>query len=149
MRAPTRAGRTWCATSVVTAGLAVSASGCGSDGSGYKNESRPPDPIVVSASIGRGKLAVSPRRFGAGPITLIVTNQTLRAQEITLETDELGGAPGLRQTTGPINPGDTAQLKADLRSGTYKVAIGGKGSSGARLDVGAARASAQNELLQP
>ena len=49
--------------------------GCGSDTS-YRNEPRPASPIVVTASINKDAVAVSPRRFGAGPITLIVTNQT-------------------------------------------------------------------------
>ena len=125
--------------------------GCGSeDGANYANEPRPPTPIVVSASIGQDRVSVSPRSFGAGPITLIVTNQTGSSQEITLETDEIGGStPGIEQNSGPINPGDTASLKADLRSGTYSIAVDGSGIDGASLDVGDERESAQNELLQP
>jgi hypothetical protein len=128
---------------------ATLAAGCGEDDD-YANEPRPPSPIVVSASIGSEAISVSPRTFGAGPITLIVTNQTQKAQELTLETDELGGSePGIEQNSGPINPGDTASLKADLRSGTYKIAVDGRGISAASLKVGDERKSAQDELLQP
>ena len=123
--------------------------GCGEEDD-YENRPRPPVPIVVSASINEERVSVSPRSFGAGPITLIVTNQTDSAQEVVLETDEIGGsAPGIEQQTGPINPGDTASLKANLREGTYRVAVNGRGIAEASLDVGEARPSAQDELLQP
>ena len=131
-------------------GAAALLAGCGGSTADYANEARPPEPIVVSASINDERVSVSPRRFGAGPVTLIVTNQTQSAQELTLETDEIGGsAPGIEQTSGPINPGDTASLKADLARGTYRVAVDGDGIDAASLRVGRQRESAQNELLQP
>ena len=134
----------------VLLGVTTLAVGCGEEDD-YKNEPRPPAPIVVSASITDDRVSVSPKTFGAGPITLIVTNQTQSAQELRLETNEIGGsAPGIEQETGPINPGDTASLKADLRQGSYRVSIGDSaGGGGAALTVGAPRPSAQNELLQP
>ena len=138
-------------TAVAMAISAALLAGCGGeDSANYANEPRPPTPIVVSASIGQDRVSVSPRSFGAGPITLIVTNQTGSSQEITLETDEIGGStPGIEQNSGPINPGDTASLKADLKQGTYRVAVDDRGIDGARLRVGDERPSAQNELLQP
>ena len=133
----------------VVLGVATLAVGCGEEDD-YKNEARPPTPIVVSAAITDDRVSVSPKTFGAGPITLIVTNQTQSAQELVLETDEIGGnAPGIEQETGPINPGDTASLKADLRQGTYRVAVNGRGITEAALDVGEPRESSQNQLLQP
>src|SRR4051794_11243309 len=97
---------------------------CGST-SDYANKPRPPSAIVISAYIGPERVSVSPRKFGAGPVTIVVTNQTRRSQELTLETDTLrGGEPGIRQNSGPINPGDTASLKAELKRGTYKMAVG-------------------------
>ena len=129
--------------------LSAFAAGCGEE-EDYPNNARPPSPIVISASINSGEVSVSPREFGAGPVTLIVANETERAQEITLETDEIGGsAPGIRQRTGPINPGDTASLNAELARGTYRVSVAGQGIDAAALKVGAERESAQNELLQP
>jgi hypothetical protein len=145
-----RARRTPCIAVAVAIGVCLPASGCGGDEDDYANDPRPPAPITVSARIGDDRVSVSPREFGAGPVTLIVSNQTTRAQELTLETDEIGGdAPGIEQNSGPINPGDTASLKADLRTGTYLVAVDGDGIEGARLSVGDERESAQNELLQP
>lgn len=134
----------------VAIGIVVPASGCGTEEDDYANDPRPPAPITVSARIGDDRVSVSPTKFGAGPVTIIVSNQTERAQELTLETDEIGGdAPGIEQNSGPINPGDTASLKADLRRGTYSIAVDGAGIDGASLDVGDERESAQNELLQP
>jgi hypothetical protein len=143
--------RRWsCAAVAFASGISLVVSACGGDEADYANEPRPPSPIVISASIGADRVSVSPRTFGAGPITLLVTNQTERAQELILETDELGGsAPGIEQNSGPINPGDTASLKADLRRGTYKVAVDGSGITGANLRVSAERKSSQDELLQP
>jgi hypothetical protein len=121
-------------------------SGCGSDTS-YKNEPRPPAPIVITASINKNAVAVSPKRFGAGPITLIVTNQTGASQQLTVEINN--GQAGFKGRTGPINPRDTGQLKAELGRGTYSVHVDGNAIRPARLTVGRERASAQNDLLQP
>jgi hypothetical protein len=133
----------------VALGAVALAAGCGEEDD-YKNEPRPPSPIVISASISDDRVSVSPRTFGAGPITLIVTNQTESAQELRLETDEIAGTQaGVERETGPISPGDTASIKADLRKGTYKVGVDGRGIAEAALDVGDPRESAQDELLQP
>ena len=120
--------------------------GCGSDTS-YRNEPRPPSPIVVTASINQNAVAVSPKRFGAGPITLIVTNQTGASQQVTVEINN--GQAGFKGRTGPINPRDTGQLKGNLGRGTYSVHVDGGGIRPARLTVGRERPSAQNDLLQP
>lgn len=142
-----RVTRAWALTAITAVPLGMLASGCGAEDD-YANEPRPPTPIVVSAAITDGRVSVSPSEFGAGPITLIVTNQSQRAQEVTLETDELGGeSGGIKQNSGPINPGDTASLKADLERGTYRVSV--EGGDAASLRVGPARESAQDELLQP
>ena len=78
---------------------------------------------------------------------LVITNQTSAAQAITFET--VGGGAGFTQQTGPLNPGDTATLKADVPPGKVTVKVQGDGIDPALLTVGAQRGSAQNELLQP
>jgi len=126
---------------------AAMVAGCGG-GTDYKNQPRPASPIVVTASIGKNAVSVSPKKFGAGPITLIVTNQTSASQRLTLEISS--GAAGFKGQTGPINPRDTAQLKADLNTqGTYSVHVDGSSIRAAKLVVGKKRPSAQNDLLQP
>jgi hypothetical protein len=127
--------------------LALGAAGCGGSNSSYKKLPHPPAPIVVTASISKDRVSVSPERFGAGPIDLLITNQTGASQQITLETR--GGGTGLKQSTAPINPRDTAEIKADLSSGHYAVRVSAGGIHAATLRVGAERPSAQNQLLQP
>ena len=137
------------ATTPLAVAAAVAVVGCGTS-TDYKNDPRPPSPIVLTASIDDQRIAVSPRSFGAGPISLIVINQTSTAQRVTLESaDKAGSGPGLKQETAPISPRDTATLKADVKPGRYTVHVRGDGIAAARLRVGPQRASAQNDLLQP
>lgn len=146
-----RAPRLHAAPGAATAVAAlVVVSGCGG-GSTDRNGLRPPAPIVVTASINKSRVAVSPASFGAGPIRLIVVNQTDRSQQITLETaDQPGsGQAGIRQQTGPINPRDTASLSADVGRGSYSVRVAGKGIRAATLAVGRKRRSSQQDLLVP
>lgn len=127
-----------------TAALAFA--GCGDD-EDYENAERPPSPIVVTAFISDESVSVSPASFGAGPVNLVITNQTATAQQVTFESD--GSDAGFRQQTGPINPGAPATLKADVPPGAAVVRVDGAGIKPALIRVGAARESAQNELLQP
>ena len=123
--------------------------GCGGE-SDYANNPRPPSPINITAAVTPEKVTVSPSKFGAGPIVLIVANQTSEPQRVTLETDELAGEQGgIKQSTAPINPDGTATLKVDVREGSYEVSVDGDGINAAKVDVGPERESAQNELLQP
>lgn len=131
------------------AAIAAVLAGCGPE-SQYANRKRPPSPITLTAYIGHGRVSVSPARFGAGPIMLVVTNQTPHAQQLTLESDQLGSdKPGITQSTGRINPQETATIQADVRTGAYIVHTANDGVHPARLVVGKRRSSAQNELLLP
>ncbi len=123
--------------------------GCAGSSADYKNDPRPPSTIIITGYISDERVSVSPRSLGAGPISLIVTNQTARAQSVTLETAGAGTGPGIRQVTPPISPQDTATLKVDVKPGRYSVHVAGDGILPARLRVGAERQSAQNDLLQP
>jgi hypothetical protein len=129
------------------AATVVFATGCGSSGT-YKNQPRPPSPIVITAAITPNSVTVSPKNFGAGPITLVVTNQTEKSQRLTLSR-QINGQPQANGETGPINPHDTASLKADVDPGDYTVSVDGNSVKPAKLSVGKQRKSAQNDLLQP
>ena len=121
---------------------------CGEDDDEYENTARVPAPVVVTAAITERGVSVSPGRLGAGPVELIVTNLTEQAHDLMFATDEIGGTGGgIQQSTGPINPGDTARLQADLTTGAYEISADGERP--ASLRVGAPRASAQDRLLQP
>ena len=131
--------------------LAASAlAGCGGDSAAdYKNSPRPATPINVTAAISDKEISISPKQFGAGPVVIIVSNQTGSEQTVTLETDELGGTqPGLKQSTDPIAPRGTGTLKADVREGSYAISVR-KGPEAATVEVGPKRKSAQDTLLEP
>ena len=133
------------------AALTVAAliAGCGG-GSNYKNNLRPPAPLNITASVSNAGIAVSPVAFGAGPIVLIVTNQTGASQEVTFESDQLGATKaGVTQTTEPINPRGTGQLKVNVTEGRYRVRAANADIAPAQITVGPSRQSAQNDLLQP
>jgi hypothetical protein len=146
-RKPRQAAAAAC---TLTAALVLAS--CGSDDRKDSNAERPPVPIVISASISDQAVSVSPKSFGAGPITLIISNQSTSSQQVTLETaDDPGGAgPGVKAIeTGPISPRETASVKGDVKQGTYALKVGADGVRAARIMVGKPRPSAQNELLQP
>ena len=136
---------------VALAGLALAVPGCGG-GDDYKNELRPPAPINVTAYVSPQRVSVSPANFGAGPIVVVVTNQSNSSQEVTFASDRDGtrgrGEGDVTQST-LINPGDTGELKLDVTQGTYVVRTGDEGVRPATVTVGPKRESAQNELLQP
>ncbi len=133
----------------VAVALAIGPSGCGGDDD-FGNEQRPPPVVGLGASITPTNVTVSPSRLGAGPIELIASNLTPTSQQLTLSSRSLqdGGEP-LQQRTGPINPGDTASLTADLAQGTYRVSARSSAIAPATIRVGPPRTGAQDQLLQP
>ena len=127
----------------------LAVAGCGGDGE-YANTPRPPAPINVTAAITNSRVSVSPQRFGAGPIVLIVSNQSSSAQKVIFQTDELGGSqPGRKFDTTPINPRARATLKVDVRQGSWKLGTGDGGIRAAAVTVGRERKSSQGDLLLP
>lgn len=135
-----------CAPALAVVAVA-SASACGSENTSYTNAPRPPSPINVTAAISDQRIEVSPRRFGAGPIVLIISNQSSDAQAVTFQTE--GADAGIRQTTSAINPSGTAQLQIDVDQGTYRLSVAARTIRPAFVRVGKPRPSAQNALLQP
>ena len=136
------------AAAVSAAAVLGALAGCGGEAD-YANKPRPAAPINVTAAISDKKISISPKEFGAGPVVIIVSNQTGDEQTLTLQTDELGGdEPGLKQSTDPIDPRGTGTLKADVREGSYALSVS-EGPKAAMVEVGPARKSAQDQLLQP
>jgi hypothetical protein len=126
---------------------AVGIASCGEDGD-HANRERPSTTIDVTAAIADGRVHVSPRRFGAGPIRVIVSNQMPSAQALTFETG--GDASGVTETTEPIVPNGTATLEVDdVTEGDYEVLTDDDKVEPAAVSVGAPRPPAQNELLLP
>ena len=141
-----RARRAIAAAFALAGLLALSA--CGEED--HVNRDRPAQSITVTAAIIDGRIHVSPESFGAGPIRLIVANETDAEQAITFETDEVDSdKPGVTQKTGPINPADTTTIELDVREGDYAISAEDGDIRPASVKVGARRPSAQNDLLLP
>ena len=122
--------------------------GCGGDD--FANDERPATTITVAAVVTVKRITVSPARLGAGTVELLASNQTARSQRVQLRSVRLaGGGARLSQRTGPINPGGTASLKADLGEGTYVVSATSAAIEPATIVVGPRRASGSDRLLQP
>ena len=66
--------RSWAAGAVLAAGLAA----CG-PAAEHANRLRPPASIAVTAAIAGGRIHLSPAAFGAGPVVLLIANQTARS----------------------------------------------------------------------
>jgi len=136
------------AAAVCAALIASTLAGCGDDGD-YANKPRPAPPINVTAAISDTKISISPKEVGAGPVVIIVSNQTGADQTVTLQTDEIAGSgPGLKESSDPIQPRGTGTLKVDVREGSYALSAS-DGSKPAKFEVGPARKSGQDQLLQP
>jgi hypothetical protein len=125
-------------------GAAALLAGCGE--SHHRNDLRPAEPITVTALIDGHRVKVSPAKFGAGPIMLLVSNQSGRPQRIVFETDASG--PGIRAATAVPLDG-TAQLQVSPKRGRYLVGVRDRAVHSASVRVGAPRKSAQQDLLRP
>ena len=127
----------------------VAFAGCGS-GSDYANNPRPPETLTISAAVFPGRIVVSPQRFGAGQVNLLVTNQTNRSVQLVLETSDQPGSDkaGVQQQLGPVNPQGTTSVKVNLTQGQWDLRVV-DGLARVALTVGPQRPSAQNQLLEP
>jgi hypothetical protein len=123
--------------------------GCG-DTQERTNRDRPAVPVMMTAAVHDDVVQVSPTSVGAGPITLVVSNQSKRPQQVTFETDELGGrSAGRRASTGTIAPQSTGRLTIDARTGRYSVHAGDRAIRAAHVRIGPPRPSGQDRVLLP
>ena len=129
-----------------TAGVAA----CGSSGP-RTNRNRPPAPVTLTGAIHPHRVQVSPARVGAGPITLVISNQTKRAQTVTMETSNAPGSGtiGHKASTPRIAPQSTGQLTLNTRRGDYMVHVGDRTVAVAHVTVDKRHPSSQNDLLLP
>ena len=134
---------------------ALIACGCGNT-TRYANKPRPASPINLTVYVGNNHVSVSPASIGAGPVVFEVTNQSGRAESVSVAST--GGSS--LASTGPINPQATAQVAVDLARGEYQVSASSSGGSDAsqaqsgtlapgRVHVGAPRPGAGGTLLSP
>jgi hypothetical protein len=134
---------------VVLASAALLATACG-DTEPRQNRERPAAPVTLTAAVHDDGIQVSPAVTGAGPIVLVVSNQTAKPQKVTFETDELGGRTGGNTASTPlIEPQGTGRLSIDARTGRYAVHVRDRTVRAAHVKIGPPRQSSQDDLLQP
>jgi len=92
--------------------------GCGG-GKDFADKPRPAAPLVLTGAITSKGVDVSPNRVGAGPVVILVSNQTQAAHTLTLDG---GSIEPVR--TNVIGPTDTGTIQTTLAPGTYTVKAG-------------------------
>ena len=132
---------------VTTAIAAVALTGCGG-GKDFANDPRPPVPLQLTGVITKQKVTISPRKVGAGPVVITVSNQTGQSHTLTLDGN------GVQERVGPINPLDTAQLQKTLKPGKYTVTAGSEAAVARQIEpatlvIGKERPSASDKVLLP
>jgi len=133
-----------------TLGLLAVGSGCGSGDAEYANSDRPPAPVSISIALVGDRISVSPTRVGAGPVVLLIANESGRSRDVTLTAADDGRSCVAEDaSSGPINPEGAARISLSLVQGTCAVGVADAALDPARLVVGPERASAQQDLLQP
>lgn len=130
--------------------LIVLSAGCGSSDD-WDNASRPPAPVNVAVNLTPKRVAVSPERIGAGPVVLIISNQSGRSRDVTLTAANGDGdsCVDVNVSSGPISPQGTGRLKLSLVEGSCEVGTADGALTPVTLTVGPPRPSSQQELLQP
>lgn len=130
--------------------IALACVGCGGSVS-YDNASRPPAPISISIAITGERIGVAPARVGAGPVVLLISNQSNRSRDVTLTAPDGADDACVESdaSSGPINPQGVARIQLPLVEGTCEVGVADGTLAPARLTVGPERESAQQDLLQP
>lgn len=140
------------AAALVAATLGVA--GCGGT-THFADKSRPATPINLSVYVNDHQVSVSPASAGAGPIVFLVTNSASKTELVTIRPAD--GGSRAAASTGPINPGTTAQVQADLNTGSYTVSTaspasgppGGAIIKSAELHIGKPRGNSNSAVLQP
>lgn len=123
------------------AGAPLALGACGEDD--FPNDPRPASPIELTAAIDDRSVSVSPASFGAGLVNVTVSNQTGEPTRLALDGPTSAA-------TNEIPPGGTGTIKANLEEGEYEATAGSEVDiRPARINVGPARPTSQNELLQP
>jgi hypothetical protein len=130
----------------VAAALAVLA-GCG--GKDFADKPRPATPVQLSGVITNSGVTVAPNKIGAGPVEILISNQTQLPHTLTLE-----GANIAPVRTEPIGPTDVGRIQQELGPGTYTVKAGSPQAmprpiKPARLVIGKARPDSNDQVGLP
>jgi hypothetical protein len=146
MRATRKTRTAWYAAMFLLAVASGTLAACGEED--FANRPRPPVPFELTGVVQEDKVTISPRRVGAGPVVITISNQTGAAHTITLEGESI------RERVGPVQPLDTVTIQKSLQPGSYEVKAGSVRAVAreivpAELTVRKSRGTSSNEVLQP
>jgi hypothetical protein len=135
----------------LASGVAVAALlvvGCGG-GKNFADKPRPAAPITLTGVISNKGVTMSPNKVGAGPVVILVSNQTLAPHTL-----ELDGSAIQPVRTNAVAPSDTGRIQTTLTKGVYTVKAGSEKAVArelrpARLIIGAERADSNDEVGLP
>jgi hypothetical protein len=135
----------------LASGVALAAgllAGCGA-GKDFADKPRPAAPLYLTGVITSSRVTVSPNRVGAGPVVILVSNQTQAPHTLTLD-----GANIAPVQSASIGPTDTARIQTTLQPGTYTVKVGSlkavkKELQPAHLVIGKQRPDSNNQVGLP
>jgi hypothetical protein len=135
----------------LASGIALTAAllaGCGSS-SNFADQPRPSAPLYLTGVITSSGVTVSPNRAGAGPVVILVSNQTRASHTLTLD-----GANISPVQSGSIAPTDTGRIQTTLSPGTYTVKAGSlravtRELAPARLVIGRQRTDSNDQVGLP
>jgi hypothetical protein len=144
-----RVGRTRIAVLLFGGASVLALPGCGG-GSDFKDNPRPPVPLQLTGTVKDKAVTVEPSRLGAGPVVLLIQNQTQQSHTVTIE----GGPHNRVEEVGPINPLDAGRIQASLEPGTYTVRAKSSRAAARQIKpavvkVGRERQSSSGTLLLP
>jgi hypothetical protein len=130
------------------ASVVVLVVGCGG-GKDFSDKPRPAAPVQLSGVITPSGITVSPNKIGAGPVQILISNQTQQAHTLTLD-----GANIAPVRTAPISPTDTGSITQTLGPGTYTVKAGSvhavaREIAPAHLVIGKARPDSNDQVGLP
>lgn len=141
----------WMAASLVLGSVGLA--GCGGV-THFADKPRPATPVDLSVYVNDQQVSVSPSRAGAGPVIFYVASSASHTELVTVQPARSGATASA--TTGPINPGSTAQVQVDLAQGRYAVTASTAGATAgvrapkpARVQITAPRPGSNNAVLQP
>ena len=133
------------ASAIVSVALVA---GCGG-GKDFADQPRPAAPIQLNGVINSQGVQISPSNVGAGPVEILVSNQTGAPHTL-----ELNGSDIATVTTAPIGAGNTGQIQATLKQGVYTVKAGNSHAvvrelKPARLVIGPERQDSNDQVGLP
>jgi hypothetical protein len=134
-------------TAAAVLGMALALAGCGG-GKDFANKPRPPVTLDLTGVITKERVTISPRRVGAGPVTIKVSNQSGATRTVVLDGN------GIQESVGPIDDLSVGTLQKTLKPGRYTVKAGSEAATAkvlrpAILVIGKERQSASDKVLLP